>query len=325
MGIRSWSRASVLSVLAVIGSVALFAGLSAGQISSAAASAVSSKSASSVSWKTALPRAIEVVRHSAHVHLDGIPENRNTTLQGRDNRGQFTVTYFASSRTGFVESANVLKSLETRKATQGHAQAFVLNKDLQVTHTLTATEASVPGDFQPPPASPTWQNNTHYPSYYKPPPSTAGGAAPASDYCFTVSIYTGSTGLGGPDLAYPNPWVFDAIRTSCSLPVDFSFETVYLGACTSNCFNQSGWNQVEYNYSLDRICSNLTVPVTVYGTYISEGVSWSDKVDVLAYFPDGSTYGTTPEYGYEGFTSYWDVGYPWTGEYEGNRQGVVCS
>jgi hypothetical protein len=300
---------------------------------------------------------VHQVRHSENVKFSGVIQDRGMTVKGHDSRGSFTLTYVASEKAGFLESNHNLSELH-KGATTEPTPVFFLNKKLQLMKVVDATSQVISsssdqppaGGFQEPPPAAGYRNNQHYPSWTKaatttttttsvapssssttgPPSTTAttgpaspAPAAPAADYCSTISIYTGSTGLGGPDLAYPHPWVFDAIQTYCSTAVDFSFEIVDLGACTGGCSNQGNWVQVDWNDSLDRICSTLTVPVTVYGT-TDGGVNWSDKVDVLAYFPDGATYGTYPAYNNRGFTSSWPVALPWTGEYNGNRQGVIC-
>jgi hypothetical protein len=162
--------------------------------------------------------------------------------------------------------------------------------------------------------------------------TSASPAAGGPIACIDYSIYGGSSGDGGPDLAFPNPYVFDAIADSCyyvisgmSAPV-YHAEGVSLGACTSMCNSQFGWNNVDNNdTSVSHYCITYSLPVAVDGTSLGVGVKWSSAFSI-----QDSLTGYTFPYLYQGYgsstdTSTWNVGYPWSGVYNYNHAGGVCS
>ncbi len=157
-------------------------------------------------------------------------------------------------------------------------------------------------------------------------------AAGGTIQCFDYSIYGGSSGNGGPDLAYPSPFVFDAIADSCYYLATFTAAPVYhsegvtLGACTSMCHSQFGWNPVDNNdTSASHYCNTYSLPVAVNGTSLGVGVNWSTAFSIQDTLPGYTFPFTYQGYGSSSDTSTWNVGYPWSGYYNYNHAGGVCS
>jgi hypothetical protein len=242
-----------------------------------------------------------------------VPHSGNDAITGKDSRGLFTVSYFDMSgqRWGYVMSNSAQLRLNAG-AKSIRIPGFRLNSktlrvDQHIPTTVTVTRRVR--------ALPSGRPGR---AYLMQAPIIA---------CTTYSIYAGSTGYGGPDLAYPNPVVFNAIADSCynastfaPIPLYHNFNYIFLGINYYGTYSQADMN----SSSSSRFCTTYTAPVSATGSHQTVTPYWSSSYLIKDTLP-GYTFpqGYSP-FGTAGDTSEWPVGYPTTPYYNNDHKGFTC-
>jgi hypothetical protein len=278
-------------------------------------------------WSTAIAAAVSKVRHSDDVRFFSAVQPHGGAVKGRDSRGSFTVTYYSlpSAVWGYVTSDNTFASLA--KGIRVTSPGFVLNPStLRLSRVLTATFSDT-SRGQITPMSAERSSASRVSRAGRDRLAISGGGEPID--CQSYSVYDGSTGHGGPDVAYPYPDIFSAIGTFCyfaatyaSAPAEMFYEQILLGASG----NGAPWGQADENSSRnERLCANYAGPASANGTQYSTAALWSNDF-VVSYTDPGYTLGyNTAYYGEPDATSSWVVGFPSYGIYNNDHAGFTCS